>query len=102
MRKLVFPSVALWVVVCGLAQVARAQTPFERLFDPRSSLHIILEISQADWTSIVNEMPFGNVLCDFSTPPTTNRFTWRTHDITIATEWAMTSNQQTYDNAGVK
>jgi hypothetical protein len=78
-----------------------AQTPFERLFDPRQSLHIILEISPADWTTLSQQVPASGV-CAWQWNPANDRYTWRTHNITIATEWAMSSTQQTYVNAGVK
>jgi hypothetical protein len=84
-----------------VAHAAHAQTAFERLFDPRSTLSVVLEMSQASWNQMAAEQPVGGP-CNFAQSPTIDRYNWHTSNITLITEWETTQAQQTYVNAGVK
>jgi CotH kinase protein len=84
----------------GLVQSAHAQTPIQWLFDPRSALSIILEMSQTTWNQIAGEQPVGGP-CAFAQSPTIDRYNWYQTDATLKTEGG-TNMQHTYPQIGIK
>jgi len=89
----VFSFIALAVVPLN------AQTPFERLFEPRTAVSIILEMPEATWGPIAAEPPQGGI-CNFQF--TGNRYNWHNANITVVTERDTVISQQLYTNAGIK
>lgn len=96
--KVLFCVVVALLVVTRLT---RGQTAFERLFDPRATVSIILEMPQTTWAQLAAEQPVGGP-CNFAQSPSIDRYSWRTSNVTVITEWAKTPMQQLYSNAGVK
>src|SRR6185295_10188939 len=78
-----------------------AQTPFERLFEPRTAVSIILEMPQATWSAMAAEQPVGGA-CNFNVNPTIDRYSWHNASITIVTERDTVITQQLYTSAGIK
>lgn len=95
--RIAFVAVAL----LSFVPPARAQTPFERLFDPRATVSVILEISQTTWNQLAAEQPVGGA-CNFAQNPSINRYAWHSANVTVITEWEKIVTQQLYQNAGVK
>ena len=89
------------IVVLMTALPGKAQTSFERTFDPRTAVSVILEMSQATWNAIATQQPVGGV-CAFNIPPATNRYPWQSSNITVAIERDGVTTQQLYVAAGVK
>ncbi len=83
-----------------LVHAAHAQTPFQWLFDPRSTLSIILEMPQATWTQLAGEQPVISP-CNFGQSPSIDRYTWHQTDATLKTEGG-TNQQHTYQQIGIK
>jgi hypothetical protein len=84
-----------------MSSPVRAQTAFERLFDPRSTLSVILEMPQATWTQVAAEQPVGGP-CNFAQSPSIDRYMWHTTNVTLITEWEKITTPQLYQNAGIK
>ncbi len=94
----------------ALVQSAKAQTPFEQLFNPRTALSIILEMTQTTWAAMAAEWPADGItptsnsaagICKFDLDTSINRYGWHATDVTILTE-GDTRRQEIYPQAGIK
>src|SRR4051794_16505356 len=78
-----------------------AQTAFERLFEARTAVSIILEMPQPTWSAMAAEQPVGGA-CNFALNPAIDRYSWHNSNITIITERDTVISQQLYAAAGIK
>jgi hypothetical protein len=85
----------------GFAQAAKAQTAFERLFDPRNALTIILEMPQETWAQIASEQPDGGKCNEYWDPSKGPRYKWHKTNATIITE-GESRRQELHENISIK
>lgn len=93
------------VLLCVNAAHAQPSAQFLRLFNPANALSIQLNMTQAQWYAVAQELPpvnpANNSTCFFELSPTVDRYTWHHADATI-TQAGPGGTTQAYADIGIK
>ncbi len=107
MRVLLKATFVAFLLPCLANPVIAQPTPeFERLFNAANALTIQLNMTQAQWEAIANELPPAapdnpNNFCYFALDPSVSRYSWHHANVTIAQQ-GLGGSSRIYADVGIK